>query len=375
MGSKSQTFVLLTVLLFLMSLAPLSDAIVRAQTRTIVVPDQYPTIQQAINSANGGDTVYVKNGVYDETLTISKTLNLIGENTQSTIINGGNIGNVVQVNGNYIAISGVTIENAGTSEWTGHGFPDSCISLQDSSFVKVTNTILTKATVAIWSYDSSNSVISDNLVFNTTTMGIIAYDDTNVTVSGCSVKDCGLIGLHLDGSSVDCNIINNTVIGCSEGIDIEKSNKNLIRQCVLLNDNLSLSFTKSGENLVQYCTISNGSIGAGFYQSNDNTFTGNSFINNSKQVVPNLDFSSPNFVSSSAYSQNIWDEGNMGNYWSDYNGKGDYVIDANNVDNYPLAQQPYPSPTVPELPWLVIVPLLLLLFSVAVILRHQKNLT
>jgi len=65
----------------------------------------------------------------------------------------------------------------------------------------------------------------------------------------------------------------------------------------------------------------------------------------------------------------------MGNYWSDYNGKGDYVIDANNVDNYPLAQQPYPSPTVPELPWLVIVPLLLLLFSVAVILRHQKNLT
>jgi parallel beta-helix repeat protein len=373
MGSKSQTFVLLTVLLFLMSLALLSHAIVRAQTRTIVVPDQYSTIQQAINSANGGDTVYVRNGVYAETLTISKPLNLMGENTQSTIINGGNIGNVVQVSSNNIAISGFTIENAGTSEWTGRGFPDSCISLQDSSFVKVTNTILTKATVAIWSYDSSNSVISDNLVFGTTTMGIIVYGDTNVTVSGCYVKDCGLVGLHLDGSSVDCKIINNTVIGCSEGIDIEKSNQNLIRQCVLLNDNLSLSFTNSGKNQVQYCIISNGSIGAGFYQSNDNTLTGNSFINNTQQVVPNLDFSSPNLVSSSAYSQNIWDDGKIGNYWSDYKGKGDYVIDANNVDHYPLAQQPNPSPTVPEFHSLTISLLLSLMVTVAGLLVYHKK--
>jgi hypothetical protein len=119
--------------------------------------------------------------------------------------------------------------------------------------------------------------------------------------------------------------------------------------------------------------ISTGSIGAGFYQSNDNTFTGNSFNNNTKQVVPNLDFSSPNLVSSSAYSQNIWDDDNIGNYWSDYNGKGDYFIDANNVDHYPLVQQPNPSPNVPEMSWLVIVPLLCSLFSVAVLIRYLKG--
>jgi parallel beta-helix repeat protein len=377
MASKRNTLVLLLVLLFLTSLLEFTHySTVTAQAKPLVVPDQYPTIQSAINSANAGDVIYVKNGIYNERLSIDMPLKLVGESTQNTIISGGNIGNAVQVSGNDVAISGFTIENAGTSEWAGHGFPDSCINVQDSSYVTVTSTILTNATVGIWSYDSSNIILENNTVFGTTTMGIISYSDTNATVSGCSVKDCGLVGIHLDGSSLSCNIINNTVIDCGEGIDIEKSNQNLIKQCVLLNDNLSLSFTNSGENQVQYCKIRNGYIGAGFYQSNDNTLTHNSFINNTKQVVPNLDFSSPNLVSSSASSQNIWDDGKVGNYWSDYDGKGNYVIDTNNVDHHPLTQQPNltpPTPAVPELPWLVIVPLLLSVFSVAVIVRHRKT--
>ena len=37
------------------------------------------------------------------------------------------------------------------------------------------------------------------------------------------------------------------------------------------------------------------------------------------------------------------------------------------------SSSPTPSPTVPELSWLVILPLLISLFSVAVVLRHEKN--
>jgi nitrous oxidase accessory protein NosD len=54
---------------------------------------------------------------------------------------------------------------------------------------------------------------------------------------------------------------------------------------------------------------------------------------------------------------NIWDDGALGNYWSDYNGTdanhdiiGDtpYVIDANNIDRYPL-MTPYTAPfIIPE---------------------------
>jgi parallel beta-helix repeat protein len=375
MGSKRITMALLLVTLFLISMVTFQPATVKAQSRTLVVPDEYSTIQTAINAASSGDTIYVKNGLYHEALMISKSLNLIGESTQNAIINGGNVGNVVQVSGNNVAISGFTIEDAGTSEWAGYGYPDSCIDVHDGSYVTISNTTLTNATVGVWLYDSYNTIIDGDLVFSTTTMGIVAYSDTNVTVNGNTVKDCGLTGIHLDGSSLSCIITNNTVISCSTGIAIEKSDQNLIKQCVLPNDNLSLSFTDSWKNQVQYCVIRNGVIGVGFYQSNDNTLIHNSFINNTKQVVPDLDFSSPTLESSSASSQNIWDDGKAGNYWSNYNGTGEYVIDANNVDHHPLTQQPNLTPSTPPVPeFSDLVILLLLIFGlfVAVIRKHRK---
>ena len=48
----------------------------------------YTTIQAAIDNASSGDTVYVYPGQYDENLIVNKTINLIGANMNSTIING-----------------------------------------------------------------------------------------------------------------------------------------------------------------------------------------------------------------------------------------------------------------------------------------------
>jgi pectin methylesterase-like acyl-CoA thioesterase len=46
---------------------------------TITVPDDYPTIQAAINAAIPGDTIYVRNGLYPEHLEINKAVTLEGE--------------------------------------------------------------------------------------------------------------------------------------------------------------------------------------------------------------------------------------------------------------------------------------------------------
>jgi CHAT domain-containing protein len=54
--------------------------------QTITVPDDYPTIQAAIDAAQPGDTVYVKAGRYIENLTITRPLNLVGEDRTKVII-------------------------------------------------------------------------------------------------------------------------------------------------------------------------------------------------------------------------------------------------------------------------------------------------
>jgi hypothetical protein len=74
-----------------------------------------------------------------------------------------------------------------------------------------------------------------------------------------------------------------------------------------------------------------------------------------------------------------WDNGNVGNYWSDQNSHGSYVIDQNNVDHYPLNQQAVISSTAPiqtnavlTLPIAVIVVVLAVAVSLLLYRRHRK---
>ena len=81
------------------------------KARTIVVPDDYPTIQEAINHADAGDTVFVRNGTYYEHVCVNKTVSIAGQDRNTTTIDGNQTGTVVTVTADNVNISGFTVQN------------------------------------------------------------------------------------------------------------------------------------------------------------------------------------------------------------------------------------------------------------------------
>jgi len=77
------------------------------------VPEDYLTIQAAINAAYPGDTIQVASGTYPEHVVVNKSLTLVGAGSSTTVIDGDGAGTVVSVKANNVNITGFTIQNGG----------------------------------------------------------------------------------------------------------------------------------------------------------------------------------------------------------------------------------------------------------------------
>ena len=354
----------------------------RAAAKTIHVPKDYISIQEAIDNAAPGETIQVNSGTYREHVIVDKPVLLIGEDKTTTIIDGSGTGTVVQIDSDNVLVANFTVRNAASDQWFGHGFPDGCIRVQDVENVAILNNVMSQATVAVWSFYSTNVNCSGNSVSDTSTMGTVDYNCVNSSISGNHLDDCGLIGVHLDGGSQNCKITGNTIENCLDGIDVEKSSGNLIQRNVLLSDNMSMCFTEDTGNTVEYCTLQNSSVGVGFIGASGNTFTHNSFIGNARQVASNFNTDS--------LARNQWDSDGVGNYWSDYSAKYPnatevgstgtadtaYVIDAGNADHHPLispAPTPTATPSVPEFPFMATLLLVAPLVSACLLTQRKRR--
>ena len=108
------TTLLSFILLF--SLITISQIDTATAQNTIYVKNEgadFTSIQNAINNATEGDTIYVYSGTYYENITINKTITLIGENKNTTIIDAEGKENAVNITADYVNMSGFTVTNCG----------------------------------------------------------------------------------------------------------------------------------------------------------------------------------------------------------------------------------------------------------------------
>ena len=338
----------------------------------IVVPDNFPTIQAAVDAAQSGDTILVKEGTYYEHVAINKSVTLIGDDRERTIIDGSSDGTVMNITASHVNVTGFTIQKGGY--WPGCGIHVS------SSFNNISNNIIRECDYfyALELVNSSNTIISRNFITANVDAAVELFNSSNNVLSKNRITDNG-DGIDLSGNdeySSSNNIIfgNNITNNSVMDISLYRSPGNIISQNNIANSPIGIHIIDDPSSNITILenNITNNTIGILFSSnSRNNTIYHNNFVNNTQQV-------------NTPYSASVWDDGypSGGNYWSDYNGTdanhdgiGDtpYQIDSfyNNADNYPLMT----AYVIPEFPTFLILPLLVLATLVPVIFFRREHIT
>jgi parallel beta-helix repeat protein len=140
----------------------------------------FSTIQEAINDANEGDTITVPAGIYYENIIINKSISLLGEDKDTTIIDGSGVGYVVYISADNVLISDFTIQNSSLAVSDDEKI--SGVHLNSVSNVGVTCNIINKNYIGISFNSSSNNTIKDNEIKNNSYYGIylMSSSDNNI---------------------------------------------------------------------------------------------------------------------------------------------------------------------------------------------------
>lgn len=126
--------------------------------RILKVPNDYPSIQQAINAASAGDEVQVASGTYTEHLAINKNaLSLVGQGIGATIVDAGRASEPVSpafdVTGKGVLLSGFSIRNSILAEGiVAHG-----------EGVEIANNEISNCTIGVKAFGSDSRIVKNSI--------------------------------------------------------------------------------------------------------------------------------------------------------------------------------------------------------------------
>jgi parallel beta-helix repeat protein len=243
---------------------------------TITVPDDYSTIQEAINGASSGDTIFVRSGIYYEHVIVNKTVSLVGENVSATIVDGGGSGNVFTINENNVSITSFTIRNSGTI------LGNAGLRLDNVSLCSISGNSIRDNFAGIWLEESSENLILANNITANVDDGIVFNYSHNNTISGNHIALHEYFGIVINWSHNNTIRWNNVTqtFGPShgDGINLWRSSHNSIFQNqVEENNRYGIRIeVESNNNTISGNSIRNCSTGIQIYDSsNYNCIYGN----------------------------------------------------------------------------------------------------
>ena len=201
----------------------------KANKNILRVPVDFPTIQDAINHANPGDVIYVYNGTFFENIIVNKSVTLIGQSIDSTILDGNGSGSVITITASNVMVKGFTIKNSGLNVDDG----GILISTPSSNNVITGNKIIGN-NYGIWLYMSTRNTVSDNLILGNR-KGIALYTSSENILVNNVISENVAAGIEMCFSHIN-EISGNIISHNNYGMSILRSINNIYHNNFIEND-------------------------------------------------------------------------------------------------------------------------------------------
>jgi parallel beta-helix repeat protein len=229
----------------------------------------FTKIQDAVDAASVGDSIFVYNGTYYENIYIDKTVLLFGEDKEYTIIDGNRAPDkdVVHITADNVTIQGFTIQKCSL---TG-GHPDyNCgIEIRSNNNI-ITNNIIKDNVMGIQigreaGGSSNNNRIEENLVTGNSFAGVYVVWSLGNCIANNTISSNTCHGVFITLYSAGNCVTYNTIISNSQaGVLIHAANNNTLRRNTIVGNHLrGVTIGYSNNNKVLENNIYNNKKNAG----------------------------------------------------------------------------------------------------------------
>ena len=222
----------------------------------------YDTIQEALNAAKDGDTIYVydDSSPYKEQIIIGKSIILKGENAETTIIDGGGSGTVVFIKADNVNLSGFTITNSGTS----HPSAGVTVNADDTSLLDIH---VTSSYYGVRFEYSHRNILSNASIFNVIESGVSLYESTEIVIDNSMISNTKN-GIELSHTSNYNTIYATALLDCETGLMLSDASQNVVYWNTITNNGQGIYLEGSDENeIFNENIITDNTIGISLFNS------------------------------------------------------------------------------------------------------------
>ena len=258
---KGVICVLLCMLMIVSTVIPISATTVSEKTSHPLTtgnifyvggsgPNNYTKIQDAIDNTSAGDTVFVYDDAspYYENLVVNKSITLIGEDKQTTVICGlgrNNASVLLQADG--VTVQRFTIE---------HSYPGIRIESNNNT---IEDNIITANSEGLYLLNANNNKIEGNTISNNS-WGIYESVTTGDMISRNIITFNSVDGISL-GSSGTVVTLNNISGNGQNGLTIPGDDNTILKNNIVDNKLYGISIWNSRKNSILQNNIYNNGRG------------------------------------------------------------------------------------------------------------------